>query len=275
MTYRVLILVLVGVLLSAATASAEPATEETTTEQPATDEVTDASEHREFVAATAFVMDEGRWEVGLFGPLRYGLTDRVELSAHPLWFFVAPNLRAKVGWTNEGDTRVATVHSVTYPTPLLRLLAMEGAGGVLPPDRSVPHIFSIRNEVVISQAFEEHILTGSAGLQVAPRVGESQLISIDLPVVYPRTAAYFTQVTALGGVSMQGPITDSLGYQTGARVFVYPGAEGSFAAEYDARLRWRSSGSWMVQAGVLGSLAGYPFGLGANLLPVGDIMWAF
>ena len=269
MNVRVLIIALAGILLSGAPAFAEPAADD------AGQELTEPSEHREFIPATAFVMEEGSWEVGLFGPLRYGLTDRVELSTHPLWFFVAPNLRAKVGWASQGDTRVATVHSVTYPTPLLRLLAMEGAGGVLPPERAIPHIFSIRNKVVVSQAYGEHILTGSAGLQVAPRVGESELISIDLPVVYPRTAAYFTGLTALGGVSVQGPISGALGYQTGARFFVYPGAEGSFAAEYDARLRWRSSGSWMIQAGVLGSLAGYPFGLGANLLPVGDIMWAF
>lgn len=229
----------------------------------------------EFAGGTAHQLEQGSWEVGLFGPLRYGVSDSVELSAHPLLFFVVPNLQAKIGWTGEGSTQVATVHSVTYPTMLMRLLAMEGAGGVLPPDRAIPQILSIRNEVVITQEMGAHLLTGAVGVQVGPRMGESELISIDLPVVYPRTAAFFTTFTALSRLQVQGPIAGSLGYRTGAKFFVYPGAEGSFAAEIDARLQWRSSGSWMIQAGVVGSLAGYPFGLGADLLPLADIMWTF
>jgi hypothetical protein len=45
---------------------------------------------------TADVGDQGAWSVGVFNPLRVAVSDRVELQAHPLAFFVAPNLDARV-----------------------------------------------------------------------------------------------------------------------------------------------------------------------------------
>ncbi|MFZ5439844.1 MAG: hypothetical protein ACOZQL_07530 [Myxococcota bacterium] len=41
---------------------------------------------------TADVANKGTWSVGVFNPLRIAFTDRVELQAHPVLFFVAPHL---------------------------------------------------------------------------------------------------------------------------------------------------------------------------------------
>lgn len=45
-----------------------------------------------FSADTARTLPEGKMELGVFAPLRYGLTPRVELALNPLWFFLAPHL---------------------------------------------------------------------------------------------------------------------------------------------------------------------------------------
>lgn len=45
---------------------------------------------------TADVRPRGSWSVGVFNPLRISLSDRVELQAHPLAFFVAPHLDVRV-----------------------------------------------------------------------------------------------------------------------------------------------------------------------------------
>jgi len=45
---------------------------------------------------TADVGQAGSWSTGVFNPLRVAVHDRVELEAHPLVFFVAPNLLARV-----------------------------------------------------------------------------------------------------------------------------------------------------------------------------------
>lgn len=44
---------------------------------------------------TADVGNKGSYSVGVFNPLRIAFTDRVELQAHPLLFFVAPHLDAR------------------------------------------------------------------------------------------------------------------------------------------------------------------------------------
>jgi hypothetical protein len=44
---------------------------------------------------TADVGNAGSWSVGVFNPLRLAVNDRLELEAHPLVFFVAPNLNAR------------------------------------------------------------------------------------------------------------------------------------------------------------------------------------
>ena len=44
---------------------------------------------------SAYPMPKGRWEVGIFQPMRYGLNEGLEVSTHPLLFFVMPNISLK------------------------------------------------------------------------------------------------------------------------------------------------------------------------------------
>ena len=44
----------------------------------------------------------GSWSVGVFNPLRYAVTDRIELQGHPLLFFVAPHLDARFAVVRRG-----------------------------------------------------------------------------------------------------------------------------------------------------------------------------
>ena len=232
-------------------------------------------EYHSFVSSTAMTMEQGRLEVGIFGPLRYGLTDKLELSSHPIWFLAAPNIRAKYAFYRGGALQLSWNSGLTYPTPLLRLLSMEGAGGIHPPDRAVPHIISIFNELVVTGVVEGHLVTGGLGLQVAPRFGESQMVSIDVPVVYARTAAFFTVATAVARVEVQGPIVGPIGYRSGLKGFIYPGADGRFTIEGTGQLRWQSSPRWLVQAGYLASYGEYPFGDQFRILPTLDVVWAW
>lgn len=63
----------------------------------------------------------GSWSVGLFNPLRYALSDRVELQAHPLLFFVSPNLLARVSHGSLAGFRFAGEYGLSVPTPAMRL----------------------------------------------------------------------------------------------------------------------------------------------------------
>ncbi|WP_146981564.1 hypothetical protein [Lujinxingia vulgaris] len=230
---------------------------------------------RAFVGDTALLSEVGRWEVGLFGPLRYGLSEKMELAVHPLLFFVAPNAQLKVSHGTRGGWHLASKHQLTYPTLLFRLMAREGIGGILPADRAVPHILSLQSELLVTREVGAHKVSLGLGVQVAPRVGESQLVSIDLPFVYPRTAAMFGWATGIMSVHMQGPIAGKLGYEADVRAFTYPGVDGAFAVEQGAALRLTTSPGFMAQLGYRLSYAGYPFGTMFNIAPTLELAWGF
>jgi hypothetical protein len=70
---------------------------------------------------TADLGRDGAWSVGLFNPLRYALADGLELQAHPLLFFVSPNLVARVSHGTVGGWRLAGEYGFSVPTPAMRL----------------------------------------------------------------------------------------------------------------------------------------------------------
>lgn len=84
---------------------------------------------------TADVGPAGSWSVGIFNPLRIAVVDRLELEAHPLVFFVAPNVNARFALlrgtpTGPGDARPVTPEDMrltaeaglSLPTFAMRLL---------------------------------------------------------------------------------------------------------------------------------------------------------
>jgi len=49
-------------------------------------------------SGTAHSLPKGQWEVGLFQPLRYGMTDDQDIALHPLIALKLPNLVYKKTW---------------------------------------------------------------------------------------------------------------------------------------------------------------------------------
>jgi hypothetical protein len=46
------------------------------------------SDHADLIYDTAFTLDQGEFEVGVFSPLIYGVNDRVQLSMHPILLLI-------------------------------------------------------------------------------------------------------------------------------------------------------------------------------------------
>lgn len=77
---------------------------------------------------TADVLAPGHGSVGVFNPLRIGVANRLELEAHPLVFFVAPHVTARVALYESKDTAGAPIGvsvtaeaGVSLPTLGMRL----------------------------------------------------------------------------------------------------------------------------------------------------------
>jgi hypothetical protein len=236
---------------------------------------------RAWSADTADLLPEGRTEIGLFGPARQGLSSDVELQAHPLWFFVAPHFGAKLHLVSDDSWSVSSRHTLSYPSVLLGLLSREGTGGVLPVETEVPHIINLTQDVVATLALrEDQRLSFRAGLRLALSSGESTLPTIDVPVVYPRTAAWHEGFATEVGIAWSGRVYSALFGGVSIDLFLVPGGEDSedswhYAAEVTPHLTWRITESWALMGGAKIVQGTYPFGEQSHVLPLVDVTFGW
>lgn len=233
-----------------------------------------------FAGRTALTVGEDRVEVGVFAPLRYGLTDRLELSTHPLWFLVAPNLEARVGWLDRGGFALASAHAILYPTPLMRLLSREGTGGIVPPDVRYPHLLATAHQLVVTRAFGGHLVTARAGARFAKPLGAwdgpPSWSQVEWHLAWPRMAAWFTGWSAEGGLAAQGALHRATGYQVAVDAFLLPGLDGDRAIEWSGLLTHRARPGLLVRAGAKWSWAELPYGSRLSVpFPLVDVIWSF
>ena len=132
-----------------------------------------AQENSIWSAGTAYTMPQGRWETGLFQPVRYATTGSREWITHPILFPVFPNIAIKQQLRNWRGGQLSYRLGFQYPTLLLRLITREGTGGILAPDntiRKMPHMVRLRIELLYSKPFAEAILLSyKAGFATATR----------------------------------------------------------------------------------------------------------
>ena len=221
---------------------------------------------------SALTAAEGRWEFGLFHPLHWAVSDRVELSLQPLLFALMPNLQAKVNWYGARGFYVSTRHALTYPSFLLSLLSKEGALGLLPATTEVPQGIIIASDVLVTaQVAKTHWLTLELGFQVAPR-GPGDMPVMDFPFLYPHFAVLSTDGVIHGGFGVEGVIGEHFGYRADVDIWWLPVIEGGYAFEQGLALTWRISPHVALAAGYRLSHARYPAGEQLHVLPSADLL---
>lgn len=233
---------------------------------------------RHWTSGTAYTMPAGRWEVGLFQSLRHAGSESVEWSTHPLAFFLIPNLSVKWSHGSQNGFQIATRHSLTYPTPLLRLLSRKGIGGLISPEFHIPHLVSIYNEVLVSGPIARSLLvTANAGVCFAVKSGVlDERTTIDLPVVFPRLNVFYPGYGFHGGTELRADGFRRWRIQTGAGVFYYPAADERFAFEQKGLLLWNQSRTFQICVGYQLTFGEYPFGTQWHLFgPVFDLTWGW
>ena len=66
------------------------------------------SDHADLIYDTAYTLDQGEFEVGVFSPLTYGVNDRVQLSMHPIFLLIlSPHVGLRWQVTPTGPWGVA------------------------------------------------------------------------------------------------------------------------------------------------------------------------
>ncbi|MEN8194178.1 MAG: hypothetical protein ABFS12_15245 [Bacteroidota bacterium] len=239
---------------------------------------TEEADQRIWSIGTAYTLPEGRWEVGVFHPLRYGLSEKVELAAHPILFFVMPNISLKWSHNDLLGFKTATRHSLTYPTFLLRLSSMEGAGGIISSEFDIPHMVEVYNELLFSKSvFENHLITGKVGFSLAIKSDEyDERALIDYPLAYQRLAVFYHGYGFRFGVDMQGKVIGKFNYLIDGDISYIPGVDYNYSFENKGMIHWKFSDYTELCFGYKLVYGQYPYGNEWNLfLPMIDFQLAW
>jgi hypothetical protein len=231
----------------------------------------------EFASAGAATVPQGRWQIGVFQPLRYGWKSNAEVSTHPLLFFVMPNAQIKWAHGKAGDFDWATCHSFYYPTMLLRAIAKEGIGGLISPEFDIPQMIVFNNKVVVSRQNKSFRLSGWLGMGVAVRSDKlDERTTIDLPLIFPRLNVLYHSLSINSGLSAQGVLWHRWSLLGDMNWFDCPDGENDSAFEHKGLLIWNKSEHVQMCLGYKLCYGEYPFGAQWHLLaPLLDVQWAW
>lgn len=218
---------------------------------------------------SAYVLPHGRWEVGLFQPLKYGYSPATEITVHPLVMFVMPNVSLKHVWKRQVNATWSSVHSAYYPTPLLNMVAREGTGGLVSPEFEFPAAILLYNEIRISQPLNDRVLmTGKVGIGLGKAFGDlDDRTTIDFPLIFQRLSPLYNGVYLRMGTDFVMSIAKNLEIQLDDDLFVMANQDEALGFEHKGLLVWKKSDHFKATVGYKVVFGQYPFGHQWNIMP--------
>ena len=229
-----------------------------------------------WTGGTACNIPRNRWELALFTASRYGISDKLELSAHPLMFFLMPQVTLKVGWGQYSGFSLATEHGIFYPTLFMQLVSRKGTGGLISPEYTIPQMFAVYNRFLVSYSpFNNALLTAHTGIAFSVKLGPLDPGStIDLPVIYPRLAVFYNEPEFDAGIDFRGKFIPCFGWLLNFENFFVCGTLQNYFLENKGVLAYTSKKETLrLEAGYKLCFGKYPYGPQWHLLPVIDLVF--
>jgi len=221
---------------------------------------------------SAYLLEKGDYEIGLFQPLQWGYSENIEFSTHPILMFTMPNFSLKIKYEKYGIT---SRHRFVYPTPLMRIFQKKGMFGLITPVADVgevPHIFVFQNELFKSISLDKTLITLKAGITFAI-VSEKldERLSVDLPIIYPEMGAYFNGYKFNLGADARHHFSNQFSVLLDGDVVIIP-TEDIF---WESKLlgEYQLNDKWGILLGTKLTYGNYPFGTQTRLLPLIDITY--
>ncbi len=221
----------------------------------------------------------GRKVWPLFGVKKMGIKKNMEWQIQPLFFFVSPNLGLKKHWKkNQKGLSFSTLHKINYPSIYLKLIAREGAGGVLPKDANVPHMISLKNEFLLGYHMQKTFLRFRTGIVTVFKFGgaeKNDFPSIDIPFLYNRTLAFNNSPNLYFGLHFNQELGSKLNLEADFTFFQVDLQDKDFVIENRLLLFWKKSDRFALKAGVASAHGRYPYGSIVQFIPVFDVLFGF
>jgi hypothetical protein len=235
------------------------------------------SDTNNWSGGTALTLPAKRLELKLSELSSYGITDKVEISARPLLFWLMPQVKVKISLAEKNGYIFASEHQLNYPTMFLNLVSRKGIGGLISPEFNFPGMISLYNGIVVSHKIsDKYLLTGKAGFLFA--IGSGSVVdrsTMDFPLLYPRFDVYYHHLVLMPGIDFRGKINKSFGFKLNAESFIIPGTSENFFFENRGYLTLTRKTRLQLQAGYLLCYGKYPFGTQWHLLPALEIVKGF
>lgn len=224
---------------------------------------------------TAYTLDKGKWESGLFQSFRYGLNPQVELRTNALLLPIFPNVGVKIALMEKGGWTFASEHAISYPTLLLKSLSFKGTGGFLSPEFSYPNMISSSNTLFATESIGSNALfTAEVGMSFSLRGQKLDYqSSIDYPVLYPRMAHYYQGALLRVGGSYKRMLSNTLFLEENAKLFLVTRNRDNVFLENAGTLHWAVGKSFGIRGGYNLSWGTYPFGNQWQLCPTIDLVF--
>ncbi len=237
-------------------------------------------ETKKWDAHSAYLLPQKRWEMGLFQPFRYGYSESIEYSVHPLWFFVMPNLSIKKSQSDFAGFTAASQYKMVYPTPFLNMIAKKGTMGIIAPEFRMPPMLGLSASWLMSKNMAGVNLTLNGGLDLGVTFGDLDTRStIDIPLVYHRLGVYYNKWGIHTGLDIQKNISEKIGVLVDLDLRLLPGLGevqtdpdasklmGEYSLEHKLLLIWHKSDNFRVLTGYKFVMGEYPYGSDMRLLP--------
>ncbi len=225
--------------------------------------------------STSEVLPAKAKEIPLFGVKRIGLRNDKELQIHPIFFFLYPHVGLKKQWGNKGDWTIGSYHSIAYPSLLLKSMAREGTGGILPKTSVIPQIITTKNEVFATKMISnQFFVMASLGVELAASFGDADFPTIDFPFAYRRTAVYHDKIVPKLGIAFGGHISAKVDFMIDVNAYKMFSETGGLILENKAFVFWRKSDRFGLKAGFATAFGRYPYGLDFRIMPALDLVFS-
>jgi len=225
---------------------------------------------------TAYLLENRQRQMGVFQPRTYGMNNNLEISTHPLLFFVKPNIKVKKYHREYKGLGMASRFSFDYPTPFLKLIQREGIFGILSKDPDIgdiPNLFVFQGELLVTKKSANYSLTGKAGLSICPGCEIDSRHLVDLPLAYPRMLVYEKGLSTNTGLDFYYDYSEKISLKTDIDLFFI--SDNNIFVENKLMINYQFSPKYILTGGVKLTQGTYPFGKQLDIFPLIDLSWSW